>query len=85
MVDGLAALRRLPGFAPSASTGKKTARPDSLIDRKAMTLTLIALGALVWLFFLVLCFALARAAALGDLLLGGAVAAKRERHRRRAA
>jgi hypothetical protein len=73
------------GFAPGASDRQENCSSGLPIDREAMILTLIALGALVWLFFLVLCFALARAAALGDLLLDGAVAAKRKRHRRRAA
>jgi biopolymer transport protein ExbB/TolQ len=45
-----------------------------------MTAALIALGAVTWLVLLLVCLALARAAALGDRL-----AAERERHGRRAA
>jgi hypothetical protein len=45
-----------------------------------MTASVIALGAVTWLVLLLLCLALTRAAALGDLL-----AAERERHDRRAA
>jgi hypothetical protein len=45
-----------------------------------MTTAVTALGAVIWLVLLLLCLALARAAALGDLL-----AAERERHHRRAA
>jgi hypothetical protein len=45
-----------------------------------MTDAVITLGAVIWLVLLLLCLALARAAALGDLL-----AAEPERHVRRAA
>jgi hypothetical protein len=44
-----------------------------------MTAAVIALGAVIWLVLLLLCLALARAAALGDRL-----AAEREQHDREA-
>jgi hypothetical protein len=39
-----------------------------------MTVAFIALGVVVWLFFLLLCLALARSAAYGDALMRRAVA-----------
>jgi hypothetical protein len=50
-----------------------------------MTAVLVALGAIVWLFFSLLGIALAAAAARGDRLLPRAVPAQRERHAPRAA
>jgi hypothetical protein len=44
-----------------------------------MTPVVIAVGAVVWLFLLLLCVGLARAAALGDLSMRRAVAAERSR------
>jgi hypothetical protein len=50
-----------------------------------MTALAIVLGAVVWLFVLLLCITLAGAAARGDRLQPRALAPRRQRHVRRAA